>query len=558
MNVGRRIQMPVAVDPATGQTLPVQSGAPPVPSPPMFDGSKFGGNPVGYGLDTLGDAIGMSPEQRAKWLKYAAPQPAEPKVGVPTLARPELVPPDQQEGLPAQQPARALTPGLPARLAAPGGPRGLTKDVETETRVRGNPVSDEVRAGVDEAHIERRLANQQQADANVSMGEKMGRFAAEQAEAERTFQAYDGESRAREERKVGQLRQQLEGDIQATREGQIDPDRRWNSMSTPSKIMGIIGISLGGYVAGRTGGANQVADRIMHAIDEDNRAQETNLAQRGRAAGMTTQLLGMYREQYKDDSLARAAKRASDIQVARQDLAATLTPDLSAQQRAQAQAIDASLEEKYNETLKAFDDQGRDKVTLQSQSTLATGGKYGGAAGTGTGGLNPKEETDANDLSKELVKSGMPEARTALDRLLKVIPQTGDIPGIGGIHAAASMIGGKAEHLDDLAYNVLGSKQGQEVRQAAAVLFNKQLKDESGAAVSDQELERHKAAFYGARDSDSARRALEAYGERLNSIESTVRSGHSPRVNAVQQERRAQYQGTAPTVTPVNPIGGRR
>lgn len=555
MNIGRKILPPTAID-AAGNPLPIGAGAPPAAAPPSPFAGMGADSPQGFALGALGDAIGLSPEQKKRWLRVAAPSPEAPQASVPTTTRPEIVPPDQREApLVAPKPA-GVGGGMPVAGGVPRLP-SMLKESETTTTHRGVPVAPEIRQGAEDAYYARRAAAQQQQEASRAELHAAGQFAADQAEATNAFLAHEDRIKREQSQQLTDQRGKLEQDVQAIREGKIDPNRWWNSRSTGEQIAGIIGISLAEGLAAKHGGPNNVANRIMHQIDSDIGAQRDDLELRGKAAQGQHNLISATRQQYQDEAQARTAARAMGIEAARQRLAAFMSGVEDQRALADGAAIDANLQAEYQKTLEHFDQISADKVIVQSQEISTYGGKgargaggVGGAAGSD--GLTKQEQTDTNDLSKELVKSGIPEAKTALDRLLKAVPEKGDIPGIGGIHGVASMAGGKAEKADDIAYNFFGSKQGQEVRQAAAVLFNKQLKDESGAAVSDQELERHKAAFYGARDAESARRALEAYGARLRAIESVIRSGHNENVNRVQQDRARSRAGGG-----VTPLGGK-
>lgn len=90
-------------------------------------------------------------------------------------------------------------------------------------------------------------------------------------------------------------------------------------------------------------------------------------------------------------------------------------------------------------------------------------------------------DKDTNRYSNELEKSGIPAAVSNLEEVEKKIGTKGDIPGYGMV--------------DGMMHDVLAGQDGRDVRQSVAALFNTVLKDRSGAAVTDPELERLKKEF---------------------------------------------------------------
>lgn len=58
---------------------------------------------------------------------------------------------------------------------------------------------------------------------------------------------------------------------------QIDPDRYWHNKSTGGKILAIIGVGLGGFGSGLTGGQNGALNMFQSAITNDIDAQKANM-----------------------------------------------------------------------------------------------------------------------------------------------------------------------------------------------------------------------------------------------------------------------------------------
>lgn len=82
------------------------------------------------------------------------------------------------------------------------------------------------------------------------------------------------------ERRDNEIRQM----IQDARKQQVDPDRWWNNKSTGGKVLAGIGLILGGFGGGlaRTG-RNPAMDVMNKAIDDDIKAQESNIKQNWQA-----------------------------------------------------------------------------------------------------------------------------------------------------------------------------------------------------------------------------------------------------------------------------------
>jgi hypothetical protein len=122
-----------------------------------------------------------------------------------------------------------------------------------------------------------------------------------------------------------------------------------------------------------------------------------------------------------------------------------------------------------------------------------------------------------------LEKSGIPNAVATGDRVLSLLPERGqNIPGFGGI-------GG---HTPDWLPGFLGGpgQEGRDLRQAAAQLFNIELRNRSGAAVTDPELARLKNEFGQGRfaTEEALRTGINQYLERLKEVSRNIDAGVDP------------------------------
>lgn len=496
---------------------------------------------ISQGLDKVAGAIRPAPKDQAQ---------------TPVVKRPD------EPGTP-YSPAPANASMMPA-AGMSGGPGGVvqTKESEITTTHKGRPVSDAVRGAADQAHVDARLANQLGLEAAQEQGLANGMAAAIQANAQQAFQAHESQQQTRNAELLRVQTDRLAQDVQSVREGAIDPNKYISEMGLGSKVFGLIGMALGGGLAGRTGGPNPVAQQLNAAIEQSIRAQEANLGNKRAAAAGQENLIGQLRTQYGDEAKARLAAHMMSLEGIRSQLQAATANITNKAAQAHAAEVDAQLGQKQAQIQAEFDKQAADDVTIQTQDAFLTktGGKAGGGVGGvgGIGGLGKQGDAQTKELSENLTKSGIPQANAqlaAIDRALSGV-KGNDVPGVGGIHRVAQLLGGKAETLDNLGYSLFGSEKGQEIRQAVQGLENGILKDQSGAAVSDQELMRFKQAMAGARDVASFRRGLEGYRARMRELEATVRSGFSPQINAVQEARREAYGGGgAPSApTKVNPI----
>lgn len=430
---------------------------------------------------------------------------------------------------------------------------GRTPQSWTEQTAEGLKFSDETKQKADQAFESERSAVQEGMNAGQAQAAKEVAY----------LDTHEGLARQREQnlrdreaRQTAALEQEhgkLEELVTRAREGKVDPERYWREASTGTKVSAAIGAMLGGIGQGLIGGKNYGLEALNTAISQDIQAQRDNIANNREKVSDRRGVLSEMRRTFGDETAAEAATWVSHLEVAKTQLARIAAESNSDAIRVRAQQQLAAIDKDQAGHMQRWEAATQDRVQ-RVQHDVNAPAQYAGGSGA-TEGLNHKEEEATRELSTALVKSGIPGQRADLDRLLNVIPKEGDVPGVGGIHGVTGLTGA-TKKLDNVAYNFFGSTQGQEIRQAAGVLFNRQLKDESGAAVSDQELERQEAAFWGARDAPSARRALQAYGNRLNQLEATIRSGANPKLNQIQRQRQAsetkrlepKKQFTGPTI----------
>jgi hypothetical protein len=129
-----------------------------------------------------------------------------------------------------------------------------------------------------------------------------------------------------------------------------------------------------------------------------------------------------------------------------------------------------------------------------------------------------KLDKQVTNYKDSLIKTGIPDAVATLDQVDAILPAKGeDIPGFG-----ATAI------LPD----ILTSKKGTDLRQIVNKLFNITLKQRSGAAVTDPELERLKSEFGQGKwkTDDQLRKGINDYKKILGSVIKNVNAGYRPEI----------------------------
>ena len=159
----------------------------------------------------------------------------------------------------------------------------------------------------------------------------------------------------------------------------------------------------------------------------------------------------------------------------------------------------------YNAIKEVKDDDGNVFLvnTLKDNSPLsdAEAKEYTDAAGK-VGKLKPvvvgrkeqiRQEKQVESIGKFVEKTGISEARGALDMATSLIDEMKGVKGDGGKEGKGDIEGYGL--WDSKLHDTLTSKKGVQLRQAVNNLFNVKLQQRSGAAVTINELNRLKAEF---------------------------------------------------------------
>lgn len=93
----------------------------------------------------------------------------------------------------------------------------------------------------------------------------------------------------------------------------IDPQHGWTSKSAASKVMGLIGVILGGFSAAQ-GKGNPALEILQKQISDDIDAQKANIAQRGKRAEGMRNLYEMNLAHFRDEGAADLATQGQLLQ----------------------------------------------------------------------------------------------------------------------------------------------------------------------------------------------------------------------------------------------------
>ena len=154
----------------------------------------------------------------------------------------------------------------------------------------------------------------------------------------------------------------------------IDPGKFWDNKGTLARVVGAIGVALGGFVAGRTGGPNLALDQIERAIDRDVDAQKARLAA---ARGKLDEQRGIYasmREQFGDERMADAAAKHAYLENAERQVQNLAANSASKDIQARSQELLAGLQEKKFQHAAQLEQMAQGQVTERYAPAQTVGG----------------------------------------------------------------------------------------------------------------------------------------------------------------------------------------
>lgn len=320
---------PAAPPPMADAGPPLPAGAPAVP---LAGGVSGGGPQASIAEPNMsmapppGDVVVGKVQQTNK----PAPAPAPVPIGI--NASPRSVSfYDQRTGAEIQAPSPNIPPPKPVdfRVAAQG-----QRDVELDRRAQA-----QAEAGAAREQRAQELAAQASANA-----------AALDARAKE-----DAAALAKDEANTQAALADLNGRVADYATKTVDADRWWKNQSTGNRIVASLATALGGFAEGLSNGAvkNTALAQINRYIDADIRAQEVDLATKGKALDAKRGVVHDMMQMTQNREAARSAARVVGLQNAElqaKAIAAKFDPKL--EKPATQEILSAIQTEKVNENEK--------------------------------------------------------------------------------------------------------------------------------------------------------------------------------------------------------------
>jgi hypothetical protein len=410
-----------------------------------------------------------------------------------SMAQPQPSPGPQMAGTSVGGPSRV--PGMPKSPYA-----GMAREAE---QLQGTEESQALSAEVSgDINVETaKDAIQRQGAAQSETGEAVGAVYDKASDAGKKYvdrlKTFDDDQRAVEQR--------IQGEIDADTKfiNEYEPkDRRTKGQRVGSAIA----IALGGLGAAlqRAVGVqarNTSLDLIQSQIERDLEMQRGMLDNKKTALAAKTSSLGQARERYKDDRDALGFARVLELDGYLKEIEAAKARGLGKEAAAKADELSALLGADRDNTLLTLHGKKADQYRAEAQQARLAKYREDQARAAAARGpstmdrLKLQEQALKNEkLKQELSGDTTPEMKQDAakslrlyepvvrdrDRLAKMIQQldadgTDDVPGIGPL---AGRVGDWAT-----------SARGVELRRSVRRVLKAQLRDESGASISDDELD---------------------------------------------------------------------
>lgn len=188
-----------------------------------------------------------------------------------------------------------------------------------------------IQSGIQHEAEAKAIAAEQSAAVLKAQGDSMRQGEMERKQQADNARAQSQEQLSRYEQAVSELK-----NVSTT----VDPNRAWTNKSIPQKIMGIIGLALGAFGAGKDG-INKAAVMMQEAAARDVEAQKAELQakmQKGQQAVAGAQgAYAMARNIFQDEATATAAAKAAQLELVNLKLQEIAAGASSPQAKAQAE-----------------------------------------------------------------------------------------------------------------------------------------------------------------------------------------------------------------------------
>ena len=188
---------------------------------------------------------------------------------------------------------------------------------------------------------------------------------------------YDAQVAALQEQRkqaVQQHTQKLEAiQNQIEKEGQINPNRYWQDLSTGGKVTSLIAIMLSGIGGGLTGrGGNPALDIINKSIDNDILAQKDNFSRLKDKYSTQQSAYSLAMQELGNDQAATLAAKASALNAVEMKIKEAVLKSGSKEAAAQAQMALGQVQEEKAKLNMAFNMQMQ-KMVSSRQATMGAG-----------------------------------------------------------------------------------------------------------------------------------------------------------------------------------------
>lgn len=328
----------------------------------------------------------------------------------------------------------------------------------------------------------------------------------------------------------------------AVQEDRIDPEQWWKTRSAGQLFAAGLGIALGGFANGLSGGrtGNPGLEMVNNAIAQEIDSQKRNAALHREKLEDQRSLLGQMAKTFGDERVAEDAAYLVYLERAKTQLAA-----------AAANAKSDFAKARYADAIKEITGQiaGRREKWDQLESDHVVRVQHDVNAPptyAGAGPLDKHDREEASAIAKERVERGIPQARSQLadiDRSIDALGE-GDIPGVGPI----------AGLVPDVAAKQVFGDRAIAGRQAVAAIKNATRKSIAGASLTESEKVELNKQLEGAHDAASLRRVVQAFRESVEAQERGIYAiGSDKASDEVARRLEARKQHSVPLNKPSVP-----
>jgi len=322
---------------AQGPTEPPMTYAEPLPEPPMTLAEPLPEPPMTYAEPPM-TMDEEQPWQLPEHLKRGVPQLAPGGEGIQSLLERSMsgeppTPADAPVARRARGPVGPRMPTIPGELQAQHGGYYYPEDYAQQVEESDMPAAQKKALLLKHAAWQKtqpglaaEILRTQKEGAQERMQLQQGMLGEEAGAFERSgfargvaglheqrkqeqFDAYREAYKGEQETRAAQI-SAMNAELASTK---IDPGRAWKNKHPAQTIMSIIGIALGGFAHGFSGGKikNSALEMMQKEIDRDIDAQKADVKNKRAAVGEQRTLYAMARERFGDDQAAHEYTKAN-------------------------------------------------------------------------------------------------------------------------------------------------------------------------------------------------------------------------------------------------------